>query len=129
MMPSPSRQAHQQRLDISLNNLLESEVILGDDEVSSCDEESEAMHSALEELSESSVKFADCSTRSSSIADSTLEAANIQQSNHLLTQSMYACRTEDLMPPPSVAVPQTRTNVMTRSNSTLSSRTLQNNPR
>lgn len=124
MMPSPSRQV-QQRLDLSLNNLLESEVILGDDDVSSCGSESEAMHSALEELSEASVKFADCSTRSSSITDSSLEASKLQ--NHpMMTQSMYHCKTEDLLPRPSVAVPQTRTSAMTRSSSTLSSRTLQN---
>ena len=64
-----SHREHVHRLP-SLNNLLESEVILGDDEgdASSCDGEESEMHSALEELSETNtadLKFHDCSMTSS----------------------------------------------------------------
>lgn len=115
--PSPSRQ---QRLDVSLNNLLESEVMLGDEDgASSCDDSE--MHSALEDLSDLSSKFVDCtalSTRSSSITDSAQEAADVM--NHpSLTQSMYYPRHNK-----EEAVPQVKA-TLPRSNSTLSNRTFQ----
>lgn len=112
-----SHREHVHRLP-SLNNLLESEVILGDDdgEASSCDGEESEMHSALEDLSETNtadLKFHDCSM-TSSIADSTIltEPAQPDMSRLSLSQSYY--KPEE---------PSMTRSMLPRSSSTLSNRT------
>lgn len=112
-----SHREHVHRLP-SLNNLLESEVILGDDDgSSSCDgEEDSEMHSALEDLSETNTadtKFHDCSM-TSSIADSTVltEPTLPDISRLSLSQSYY--KPEE---------PAVTRSMLPRSSSTLSNRT------
>ncbi|XP_032776362.2 uncharacterized protein LOC116915367 isoform X2 [Daphnia magna] len=128
-----SHREHVHRLP-SLNNLLESEVILGDDEgTSSCDEEDSEMHSALEDLSETNtadLKFHDCSL-SSSIADSAVMTdQEIQQdmSRLSLSQSYYKPEEEMSRLPLSQSYykpeePSMTRSMLPRSNSTLSNRT------
>lgn len=113
---SPHRE-HVHRLP-SLNNLLESEVILGDDDgSSSCDEEDSEMHSALEDLSEATTadtKFHDCSMTSSIAESASLVESTLPDFSKLsLTQSYYK---------PTEESPPTKS-MLPRSNSTLSSRT------
>lgn len=112
VMSSPGRRVHS-RLP-SLNNLLESEVILGDDDDgSSCTGEESEMHSALEDLSESvsaESKFVDCSA-ASSIPDVS-DSLPLEMGRLSLSQSYQH-------------EPTARSS-LPRSNSTLSSRTIQN---
>ena len=116
-----SHREHVHRLP-SLNNLLESEVILGDDEgdASSCDGEESEMHSALEELSETNtadLKFHDCSM-TSSIADSAILSEPAQpepdMSRLSLSQSSYK---------PEETSSMTIRSMLPRSSSTLSNQT------
>ncbi|XP_046634879.1 FYVE and coiled-coil domain-containing protein 1-like isoform X2 [Daphnia pulicaria] len=128
---SPHRE-HVHRLP-SLNNLLESEVILGDDEGSSCDGEDSEMHSALEDLSETNtadLKFHDCSL-TSSIADSAvLIEPDVQPDMSRLSLSQSYYKPEEEMSRLSLSQsyykpdePSITRSMLPRSSSTLSSRT------
>lgn len=101
----------------SLNDLLESEVILGDEDAASSSSSAGEMHSAMEDLSQQStdVKFVDCASNVSVASSSCVTPVKTQR----LTMST-SCHYEQ-SPSPSH---QQKPNGLPRSTSNLSSRTV-----